>query len=159
MPEDILWAMAGSGGAIALTAIVVQVWRCRRSVTSGLDRLTRWWLYEWWHYDRKWMKDLTRHQRAADISKVKVTPRAAEVMREALADADGASDRTLRLSVQPGGDFFLALDQVREGDQVVDSEGEEILAIASALAEVFGEICIDWGESQEGAGFVISTKR
>lgn len=159
MPKQILWTMAGSLGAVGLTVVAAQVWRCQRSVTSALDRLVRWWLYDWWDYDRKWRNGSNRDERTADVGRVTVSRRAAEVMRDALADADGRPDGTLRLSVQPDGDFFLALDQVREGDHVVESQGREILAIASDLAEVFGRITIDWRETSKGEGFVISAKR
>lgn len=161
MPKEILWAVAGSG-AVALIATAVQAWRYRWSIAGALDRLRRWWLYDWWNYDRKWRNGPSRRERAVS-SRVKVTRRAAEVMREALANGlatgDEAPDRTLRLWAEPRGDFHLVLDQVREGDQVVESGGREILAIAPDLAEVFGEISIDWRESHEGAGFVISARR
>lgn len=52
MPSEILWALAGSAGFLLVASVTAQAWRRRRG-SAVLLRLIRWWLYEWWDYDRK----------------------------------------------------------------------------------------------------------
>lgn len=91
------------------------------------------------------------------MARVTVTERAAEELRNVLAEAAIQSDQTLRLSALPGGDFVLRLDQRRQDDEVVQSEGTDILIVASDLVEALGEITVDYHETPEDGRLVIST--
>lgn len=159
MSTEILWAIASGTALVALALVAVRLWRYRWSIGSVLDRLVRWWLYEWWRHDGKWRNRFNRKKEIADAPEVTVSQPATQAMRKALAHADGDSDRTLRLWKQPGGAFLLVLDQVREGDQVVESDGRDILAVDSDLLQTSGRITIDWREDAEDARFIISARR
>ena len=93
---------------------------------------------------------------------VTVTEAAAGELRKALAEASSLAETSseggevLRLVAQPDeGGFALGLDQVREGDEVVESGDERVLVIASDLAETLEGVVIDVEETEEGQRLTI----
>jgi hypothetical protein len=56
----------------------------------------------------------------------------------------------LRLLATPGGGLAIGVDRLREGDEVVETQGADILVIASNLLESLGDITIDCREAPEG---------
>jgi Fe-S cluster assembly iron-binding protein IscA len=88
---------------------------------------------------------------------VTVTERATEELRSMLAEASTKEGQVLRLVAQPEGrGFALAPDQVEEGDETVEADGETVLVVASSLAEELGGARIDVEDTEEGARLTIS---
>ncbi len=88
---------------------------------------------------------------------VTVTERAAQELRSMLAQAASKEGETVRLISQPGGGgFAIGVDQVREGDETVEEQGETVLVISSSLAEALEGAVIDVEETEEGARLTIS---
>jgi Fe-S cluster assembly iron-binding protein IscA len=84
------------------------------------------------------------------MAKVTVTERAAEELRNVSAEAAPAPDQMLRLLATPGGGLALGVDCLRDGDEVVEVQGADILVVASNLLESLGDITIDCREAPEG---------
>jgi Fe-S cluster assembly iron-binding protein IscA len=155
MPSEVMWALASSSVLVAATGVAGKAGRGRRAI-GGVLRLLRWWLYDWWDYDRKRTKDLSRQERRTDMAGVTVTERAAGELRKALAEASSEAGQVLRIVAQPQeGGFALGPDEVREGDEVVEDGGETVLVIAPALAEVLEGAVIDVEETEEGSRLTI----
>lgn len=88
-----------------------------------------------------------------------VTAKAKEKLKEALhelsADAGEAFRITPFLSMQ--NDFFLSLDNEREGDRVVESEeGMKVLLIPSGLVSELEGMVLDHQQVTHVAGFTLS---
>jgi Fe-S cluster assembly iron-binding protein IscA len=88
------------------------------------------------------------------MASVTVTERAGEELRSMRGEA--SPSQTLRLVVQPEGGFALGLDEIREGDEVVEAGGETVLVLAGAVAEVVEGAVIDVQDTEEGARLTIS---
>lgn len=74
-----------------------------------------------------------------------------------LAEASAEEGHVLRLVAQPEGrGFALAADQVEEGDETVEADGETVLVITSSLAEVLEGAVIDVDETGDGPRLSIS---
>jgi len=89
-------------------------------------------------------------------SMVTVTDRATQELRNILAEASPEEGQTLRLVARAEGGFAVGLDQVREGDEVVEAGGERVLVIASGLAETLKGAVIDVQETEKGPKLTIS---
>jgi Fe-S cluster assembly iron-binding protein IscA len=87
---------------------------------------------------------------------VTVTDQAALVLRATLAQARTQPGQTLRLVLSPDGSFGLGVDQRRDGDQVVIAHGENILLIASDVAEALDGAKIDIQSTNGRRKIVIS---
>ena len=87
---------------------------------------------------------------------VTVTEQAAQELRNILSDMAMKPNQALRLVMRPEGGFGLGLDEEREGDQVVQAEGEKILFVAPPVAESLGEATIAAQDTEEGRKLVIS---
>jgi Fe-S cluster assembly iron-binding protein IscA len=85
-----------------------------------------------------------------------VTDRAAQELRNILAEAATKPGQALRLVLRPGGDFGLDVDEEREGDEVVAADGERILLIAREIADAVGDAIIDAQDTGKGQELVIS---
>jgi Fe-S cluster assembly iron-binding protein IscA len=84
------------------------------------------------------------------MAKVTVTDRAAEELRNVITEAAPAPDQMLRLVATPGGGLALGVDRPREGDEMIEAQGADILVIASNFLEALGDITIDCREAPEG---------
>lgn len=88
---------------------------------------------------------------------VAVTERATEELRKALDEASTQEGQVLRLLAQPEGrGFALGTDQIEEGDETVEADGETVLVIASSLAEALEGAVIDVEETEGGPRLSIS---
>jgi Fe-S cluster assembly iron-binding protein IscA len=87
---------------------------------------------------------------------VTVTEQAAHELRNIVSETATKPNQALRLVMTPGGTFGLGLDEERQGDQVVQAEGESILLVASSVAEALGEATIAAQDTEEGRKLVIS---
>ncbi|GBD14972.1 hypothetical protein HRbin25_00859 [bacterium HR25] len=87
---------------------------------------------------------------------LKVTDKAAELLREIKEELAEAPDQTLRL-VQREGSFELAFDEAREGDQVYHSEGIPVLLVSPSVADLLANATIDVEETDQGPRLTLST--
>lgn len=83
-----------------------------------------------------------------------VTERAAERLRESIEATDIAEDQTLRL-VQTDAGLELAIDEEREGDQVVQSAGRTVLVIDPEVGALVDGATLDAVEGPQGARLVL----
>lgn len=88
-----------------------------------------------------------------------LTARAAEKVRELMAQEGAAETAALRLEVQPGGcaGFRYGLffdDQISDGDLVEESEGVRVVCDTMSAPYLRG-VVVDWAESLQQSGFVI----
>jgi Fe-S cluster assembly iron-binding protein IscA len=94
------------------------------------------------------------------MARVTVTEAAAGELRKALAEAPSEAGQVLRLVAKPQGDGFgLGPDEAREDDEVVESGGQTVLVIASALAEQLQGAVIDVEETTEGPRLTIGAPK
>ena len=84
------------------------------------------------------------------MASVTVTERAADELRNVITETAPGPDQMLRLIATPEGGLALGVDTQREGDEVVEAQGEDILVIASNLLESLGDITIDCREAPDG---------
>lgn len=84
------------------------------------------------------------------MASVTVTERAADELRNVIAKSASAPGQLLRLVATPEGGLALGVDRQREGDEVIESQGADVLLVASNLLESLGDITIDCREASEG---------
>jgi iron-sulfur cluster assembly protein len=88
---------------------------------------------------------------------VTLTDIAAEKVRGYLAEQEGEAG--LRVGVRGGGcsgfQYQLALDELREGDQVFEHDGIRVIVDEASLHYVDGST-VDYTESLMGAGFQVN---
>jgi Fe-S cluster assembly iron-binding protein IscA len=98
----------------------------------------------------------SRLERRPDMAGVTVTERAADELRNMLAEGSTQEGETVRLVAQPGGGgFAIGVDQVREDDETVEADGKTVLVVASSLAEALEGTVIDVEETEEGPRLTI----
>lgn len=85
-----------------------------------------------------------------------VTESARQILKETLQEHSDDPETGIRLSVQEGGQFGIALDSESEGDQVVEHEGAKVLLVASALSNVLEGRTMDVHETEEGPKLYIT---
>lgn len=88
-----------------------------------------------------------------------VTAKAKEKLKEALHElaADGGKAFRITPFLSMQNDFWLSLDNEREGDRVVRSEeGVKVLLIPSCLVSELEGMVLDHQEIRQVAGFTIS---
>lgn len=103
------------------------------------------------------------HQTGEAAPPVRVTPRAAAAVREALSETDAPGDYYLRLSVTPGGcsGFMNKLDldpNVTAEDVVFESDGLKI-AVARKQFELVRGSLVDHVEEKGQIGFKITNPK
>lgn len=84
------------------------------------------------------------------MASVTVTERAVDELRNVLTETAPAPDQMLRLLATPEGSLALGVDRLREGDEVIEAQGADVLLVASNLLESLGDITIDCREAPEG---------
>ena len=85
-----------------------------------------------------------------------VTERAKQQLKQILSNSVGEPDVALRMSPSGPGEFGLALDKEKEGDQVVEHEGSRVLLVGSEVADLLEGWTIDCRETAEGPLLVFS---
>ncbi len=86
---------------------------------------------------------------------VYVTERAREVFKLALDDLTEETEMTLRLGQTPAGSLGVFPDTEKDGDQVIDHEGQTVLLIGREVSEALAGRTIDVEETDEGFKFVL----
>jgi Fe-S cluster assembly iron-binding protein IscA len=84
-----------------------------------------------------------------------VTDKAAQFMREKLDQKEEGLPEALRI-VQTEDGFQLTLDNAKDGDHVIEQEGQNILLVDSAVGEALEEATLDLQESAQGASLVLT---
>lgn len=99
----------------------------------------------------------------ADISEtttalVTLTPEAASKVRE-LLDQEGNPELGLRIFVAGGGcsgmQYGMTLDELQDGDEVLEMEGVKVLLDEMSAQYVAGSV-VDYVDSLMGAGFTVN---
>jgi len=87
------------------------------------------------------------------------TATAKEKLKAALQEMTKDPEMAIRIVASPSESnrLDLVLDKEKEGDQVVESEeGIKVLLIGSDLTPALEGMVIDYQETPQGAGFIIS---
>ncbi len=79
-----------------------------------------------------------------------VTEKAVDVLARSLDASDAGENHGLRLARTPQGEFGLAIDQEREGDQVVKLEERPVLFVGEDVSSDLDGAILDVVESPEG---------
>ena len=87
-----------------------------------------------------------------------VTAQAAAKLKEAIQAQTEDPELAIRLvpSVVRPIQLDMALDQKKEGDQVVESDGFQVLFVSAELAQALDGMVIDCQDTPQGAQFSIS---
>lgn len=81
---------------------------------------------------------------------LKVTEKVVDVLARSLDASEASDEQGLRLARTPEGEFGLAIDEEREGDQVVKQEERPILFVDQDVASALDGATLDVAESPEG---------
>ncbi|MDY6908189.1 MAG: hypothetical protein SV910_08190 [Chloroflexota bacterium] len=84
-----------------------------------------------------------------------VSTKAAEELKGKLGEYSNEPDDVFRLILDPEG-LKIVLDAERQGDQVIQHEGDSILVVASDLSLALAGVTIDCEEGPEGPMLTIS---
>jgi Fe-S cluster assembly iron-binding protein IscA len=87
-----------------------------------------------------------------------LTALAAKKLKEAVQAQTTEPEVCIRLIPSPSepNQLEMRLDKERQGDQVVESEGEKVLLLSPELGQVLDEMIIDCQETPQGIHFTIS---
>lgn len=87
-----------------------------------------------------------------------LTDRAADKIRQLLAEDEASEQTGLRVEVQPGGcagfQYGLGFDDVSDGDVVVESNGVKVYVDEMSAPYLEGAV-FDYTDGLQGAGFAI----
>jgi iron-sulfur cluster assembly protein len=90
---------------------------------------------------------------------ITLSVKAAEKVRELLADQPDGAEQALRVAVRGGGcsgfQYALAFDVPKEGDHRFDAEGVSVVVDKTSMQFVFGSE-VDWVDGLQGAGFSVN---
>jgi Fe-S cluster assembly iron-binding protein IscA len=87
---------------------------------------------------------------------LKVTDQAAAALRELLEDQDPNPAQVLRLISNTEGNFLLALDTEKDGDQVVKYNGRMVMVIEPSISEDLSGHTLDWKQTRAGQSFTFA---
>lgn len=79
-----------------------------------------------------------------------VTEQAAEVLAKTLESGDIPDGQGLRLARNAAGEFGLAVDEKRDGDQIVETSDREVLYVDEAVSEAVAGAVLDVTEAPDG---------
>jgi Fe-S cluster assembly iron-binding protein IscA len=85
-----------------------------------------------------------------------VTEGAKQLLKETLREHSDDPETGIRLSVNEGGQFGIALDTESEGDQVVEHDGDKVLLVAPELSTVLEGKTLDVRDTEEGKELFLS---
>lgn len=84
-----------------------------------------------------------------------VTDKAAQFLREKLEQKEEGLPDALRI-VQTEDGFQLTLDNPKDGDHVIEQEGQSILLVDSEVGEALEEATLDLQESAQGSALILT---
>lgn len=79
-----------------------------------------------------------------------VTDKAVDILAQSLEASEANEGQSLRLARTPQGEFGLAIDEEREGDQVVKHAEKPILVVDQEVSSALDGAVLDVVESPEG---------
>ncbi len=79
-----------------------------------------------------------------------VTEKAVGALADSLESSEATDEQSLRLARTPQGEFGLAIDEEREGDQVVKQEERSILVLDEEISTALDGAILDIADSPEG---------
>jgi len=89
---------------------------------------------------------------------ITVTDSAVKHLQSLIAERGGGAKRGLRILVENGGcagmQYGMALDESKEGDEIIEKEGVQVLVDAASATYLRGST-IDFQDELAGAGFRI----
>ena len=90
---------------------------------------------------------------------LKVTEAATEELHRILGTSNIDQGKYLRLATPPEwtgqGDFGIVIDENREGDVVIEVEGQMLLLISGSIAESLSDSVFDFKDTPQGVGFTL----
>ena len=86
---------------------------------------------------------------------VTVTDHAAQLLKEIQEGHAESATKVLRL-VNRGDDFEFAFDERREGDQIVQSGGADVLLVGTDVVDLLRDATIDCQDTPSGPRFTLS---
>jgi Fe-S cluster assembly iron-binding protein IscA len=81
---------------------------------------------------------------------ITVTDKAIDALAESLESSEASDEQRLRLARNPGGEFGLAIDEERDGDQVVKHNDRTVLVIDETVATSLDGATLDVVDLPEG---------
>jgi iron-sulfur cluster assembly protein len=88
-----------------------------------------------------------------------LSEKAAEKVKELLADQEGGDEQALRVAVRGGGcsgfEYALSFDRRRDDDHVLEYDGVSLIVDPVSMRFVFGSE-VDYVEGLQGAGFAVN---
>ena len=85
-----------------------------------------------------------------------VSENAKEELKRISGEVLEKPESKLRLVANPEGQLGLAADEEREGDQIVEHEGNSILLIGQELSTALDGLGIDYQDADEGPRLVLT---
>lgn len=82
-----------------------------------------------------------------------VSDKAGEALHRALEANEGGGEDVLRLT-RSGDQLALAVDQERDGDQIVEHDGRSVLVVEPAISQALDGATLDAVQTPEGLRFV-----
>jgi len=79
-----------------------------------------------------------------------VTEKAVDALSSSLESSEATDEQSLRLALTPQGEFGLAIDEQREGDQIVKQEERAILVLDGEISAALDGAVLDATDSPEG---------
>jgi len=79
-----------------------------------------------------------------------VTDQAADVLAKTLESGDIPDGQGLRLARNAAGEFGLAVDEKRDGDQIVQSSEREVLFVDEMVSQALDGAVLDVTEAPDG---------
>lgn len=86
---------------------------------------------------------------------ISVTPEARQLLKQKHEETVQAGGIGLRLAATPAGQMGLTPAPAQAGDQMVEHDGEVVLAIARDVAQRFDGMMIDCKHTEDGAQLTI----
>ncbi len=81
---------------------------------------------------------------------INVTEKAVDALANSLDSTEAAPEQSLRLALTPQGEYGLAIDEQREGDQVIKQEERPVLLVAEEVSTALHGAVLDVVDSAEG---------
>ncbi len=79
-----------------------------------------------------------------------VTDKAVDVLADSLEASEATDQQSLRLTQNERGEYGLAIDEERDGDQVVKQEERAVLVLDADTAQALNGAVLDVVDSPEG---------
>lgn len=81
---------------------------------------------------------------------IKITEAAARHLKEAMAARATQPNQRLRLVAAPGAQVGLVLDEAREGDEIIEVDGDPILVLKGTMVPLLKGLTLDYLNTPEG---------